>query len=86
VRNPACTPKPCAAPLTAIKRRKVSKRLEAREEKIGAPEFANNGLRPMPNAMRLKYRRFIFILCPSIKNRHHAIALEMIRAPYQPRD
>ena len=36
VRNPACTPKPCAAPLTAIKRRKVSKRLEAREEKIGA--------------------------------------------------
>ena len=37
----------------------------------------------MPNAMRLKSRRFIFILCPSIENRHHAIALEMIRAPYQ---
>src|SRR4029077_11835291 len=29
-------PKRCGAPLTAIKRRKVSKRLEAREEKIGA--------------------------------------------------
>ena len=47
-------------------------------------EFANNGLRPMPNAMRLKSRRFIFILRPSIESRHHGIALERIRARYQP--
>ena len=37
----------------------------------------------MPNAMRLKSRRFIFILCPSIESRHHAIALERIRAPLE---
>src|SRR6476660_8243733 len=35
-RNTPCTPKRCGAPLTAIKRCKVSKRLEARKEKIGA--------------------------------------------------
>src|SRR5690242_8446357 len=44
VRNPpACTRKRCGAPLTAIKRRKVSKRLEAREEKIGAAFQSGEG-------------------------------------------
>ena len=43
VRNPPGTPKRCGAPLTAIKRRKVSKRLEAREEKIGAALQSDEG-------------------------------------------
>ena len=43
VRNPPGTPKRCGAPLTAIKRRKVSKRLEAREEKIGAALQGDEG-------------------------------------------
>ena len=43
VRDPPACPKRCGAPLTAIKRRKVSKRLEAREEKIGATFQSGEG-------------------------------------------
>ena len=40
---PVHWPKRCCAPLTAIKRREVSKRLEAREEKIGAAFQSGEG-------------------------------------------